>query len=352
MVDTICRDFEIDIAVFRAADARLVAYLDSERLRVAQSLTADVAAALAAEAGEADRAAVLAFLRDRLAGVDVPFDVRAFAETVWADHLTALRQQYGPDSAEWTAGVRTLDDMLWSIVAKERAAQKARLTKMIPTLIGALRQGCVARAVAPERARAFFDALYALHMAAIKPKAAATAHRAAAAPDQAAGGEMRRRRPPHPRPQRPSRGYQRPRRRTAASSEGSSACAAATHPRPCRALDGAVPPDAPAVAPIPAANVHDYVSEMPVGTWLAFDDDGGAVNARLSWVSPLRTKYLFTSRTRSRAFVYTPEELAWALGAGQAAVVVEPVPLFDRAVSAALDTLAARQSATRSPLAA
>jgi hypothetical protein len=352
VVDTICRDFEIDIAVFRAADARLVAYLDGERLRVAQSLTADVAAALAAEAGEADRAAVLAFLRDRLAGVDVPFEVRAFAETVWADHLTALRRQYGPEGAEWTAGVRTLDDMLWSIVAKERAAQKARLTKMIPTLIGALRQGCVALAVAPERARTFFDALYALHMAAIKPKAAAADNRSAAPPDRRPGGEVPKAAVPSataaPKPAVPAAAT--PDRGVAggAARPASAPDASAAEPD----LDAAGPTDAAAVVAIPAANVHDYVSEMPVGTWLAFDGDGVVVNARLSWVSPLRTKYLFTSRTRSRAFVYTPEELAWALGAGQATVVVEPVPLFDRAVSAALDTLAARQAATRSPLAA
>jgi hypothetical protein len=116
------------------------------------------------------------------------------------------------------------------------------------------------------------------------------------------------------------------------------------------AAGGTAPDHATAAAP--AGNVHDYVSEMAVGTWLAFDDDGVAVSARLSWVSPLRTKYLFTSRARSRAFVYTPEELAWGLGAGKVAVVVEPVPLFDRAVSAALDTLAARLPAERGPLAA
>ncbi len=62
--------------------------------------------------------------------------------------------------------------------------------------------------------------------------------------------------------------------------------------------------------------------------------------ARLSWVSPLRSKYIFTSRARTRAIVLTPEELAWRLGAGKATLVVEPVPLFDRAVSAALDSIA------------
>jgi hypothetical protein len=91
------------------------------------------------------------------------------------------------------------------------------------------------------------------------------------------------------------------------------------------------------------ANIHDFVSEMAVGTWLTIGEGDAAVNARLSWVSPLRTKYVFTSRSRTQAYVFSPEDLAWELGTGRAALVVEPVPLFDRAVSAALDSLAARR---------
>jgi hypothetical protein len=104
--------------------------------------------------------------------------------------------------------------------------------------------------------------------------------------------------------------------------------------------------EAPAVAAVPApriANVHDFVAEMVVGTWLAFGRGDTVVNARLSWISPMRSKYLFTTRERSRAIVATPEDLAWQLGAGKATLIVEPVPLFDRAVSAALDTLAAQK---------
>ena len=41
--------------------------------------------------------------------------------------------------------------------------------------------------------------------------------------------------------------------------------------------------------------------------------------------------------------MYTPEELAYEISAGQVSLVVEPVPLFDRAVSAALNELGARQ---------
>ena len=137
-------------------------------------------------------------------------------------------------------------------------------------------------AVPAERSTAFFEALYQLHMAAIKP--------------------------------------------------------APTAP----VIEPAGATDAEVAAPPPQVNVHDYVGEMVVGTWIRFERPEGAIDARLSWVSPLRAKYIFTSRSRSHAFILTPEELAWQLGSGTARLVVEPVPLWDRAVSSALDMLAAR----------
>ncbi len=298
VVDDVCRDFEVDLAVFRKAIGEIQAFVDAERRDSAPALRDDVAAALADEAHEADRAQVRALLRDRLAGIELPFEVRSFAETVWADYLTEVRKRQGGESAEWTQAQQTLDDLLWSIIAKERTAQKARLTKMIPTLISGLRKGCTALELPADRSRAFFETLYGLHMAAIKPA---------------------------------------PRTATAA--------AAATAPAaPAADRDGAIPTLATTAAPLPPGSVHDFVDEMVVGTWLAFDDDGVASSARLSWVSPLRSKYIFTSRSHVRAFVMTPEELAWKLVNGKASLVVEPVPLFDRAVSAALDTLAAHKA--------
>jgi len=104
------------------------------------------------------------------------------------------------------------------------------------------------------------------------------------------------------------------------------------------------PSAVPAVAPSPpAVNVHDFVGEIAIGTWLQFEAAEGPVDARLNWVSPLRTKYIFTSRSSSHGFIVSPEELAYQLGSGTARLVAEPVPLWDRAVSSALDTLAARR---------
>jgi hypothetical protein len=282
VVEDICRDFEIDVTTFGAAERKLQGFIDDERRESDIAVEDDVAAALAAEESEADHSVTRALVRDRLAGLDLPLEVRSFAETIWADYLGDVRARHGEDSATYRSALATLDDLLWSIVAKERTAQKARLTKMIPMLIRGLREGIGARNVDADRAKRFLDELYQLHMSAIKP-------------------------PPPP--------------------------ATATL---------VPPPEAPG-ASHKVGNVYDFVSEMPAGTWLAFRRDAETINARLTWVSPLRSKYVFTSRARRRAFVFSPEELAYELGSGRAALVVEPVPLFDRAVSAALDTLASKR---------
>jgi len=291
VIDRICADFEVDVAIFETADAHLADFVQAERSSTSTALFGEVAAALATEESEADRSAARASVRDRLAGTEMPFEVRSFIETTWSEYLADLHRQHGEGSEPWNSALATLDDLLWSIVVKERAGQKARLTKMIPTLVARLRKGCIAIHVPAERARAFLDALYGLHMEAIKSLPVASP----AAPDGAAAG--------------------------------------------------AVP-----VVPVAAFNVHDYVSEMGVGTWLAFAQPDETVHARLTWISPLRTKYIFTSHSRARAFVRAPEELAYELGRGKASLLVEPVPLWDRAVSAALDTIAARRPSGNVPL--
>jgi hypothetical protein len=296
VIDEVCRDFKVDVAVFEEADAKLQEFVDAEQRKVAAALDQEVAAALSAEESEADRSHVRALIRDKLAGRTLPFDVRSFSETTWADYLTSLRVQHGSRSDDWHAAVQTLDDLLWSITAKERTAQKARLAKMVPPLIRSLRAGGASVKVGDDRMKPFLEAVYQLHMAAIKPKGA-----------------------------RPAAG----------------------------ASDAKGPPtvtESDTVQKI--GNVHDFVSEMVIGTWIAFKGGDEVVTARLSWVSPLRSKYLFTSRSRSRAIVLTPEELAWSLGAGKATLVVEPVPLFDRAVSAALDSFATKKVPEGTPVAA
>src|SRR5206468_5686520 len=143
--------------VFDGADAKLQEFIDGEQRKLAASLDTEVAGVFAAEEDDADRSHVRAFIRDKLAGVNIPFDVRSFSETTWADYLTLLRAEHGVESDAWRGAVQTLDDLLWSITSKERTAQKARLAKLVPGLIRNLRAGAAALRIDDDRMRPFLD---------------------------------------------------------------------------------------------------------------------------------------------------------------------------------------------------
>lgn len=282
VVDELCRDFEIDLAAFARADQRVADFVELERERLKAATSKDIETARSIEAGDVDRAEVRNLVRERLAGLAVPFDVHSFIETNWADYLTMLRGRDGNDSPAYLDAIETIDNLLWSITAKERNAQKTRLAKMVPKLIGSLRKGVLAMHVEPARANLFFEAIYALHVAAISPRARVAGDASASLPAESAS----------------------------------------------RVVD-----------------VHDFVGDIAVGTWVSFTvEDGATLAARLTWVSPLRGKYIFANHTPARILRFTAEELAYELGTGRAKVIVEPVPLFDRAVSTALDKLAAQST--------
>lgn len=280
VIDDIVSNFDIDIAVFRRADEGVRDFIEVERRQNLTAVAGGVARTRAQEEREAHRAAVISIVRERLAGIDPPFEVRSFIETVWTDYLASVYCEPGAESEARKAALATLDDMLWSILTKERSGQRARLAKMVPGLVAGLRKGCNALNLGAERTKPLFNALLQLHMAAIKPAVAGS------------------------RPQAVEPGLPMP--------------------------DG---------SPV---NVHDYVVELIVGTWLSFTEGDEVADARLTYISPQRTKYVFTGRHHSTSRMFTPEELAYMLGSGKAHVLAEPVPLWDRAVSAALDELASR----------
>jgi len=91
-------------------------------------------------------------------------------------------------------------------------------------------------------------------------------------------------------------------------------------------------------------NLHDFVADLVLGTWLAFDQGGTIVKSRLSWISPWRATYIFANRSGSILVVFTPEELAWEMSTGRVTLIQEPVPLFERAMSATLEYLAGQKT--------
>ncbi len=249
VVDDICRDFEIDVAVFRTANARLVGVHRSR----------------AAEGRDGDD-------RRRRGGAD------RRAERIGP--LARARVPPRPPRGRRRAvrGARIRRDRVGR--AHGAAAPRPRT-----------RQRGVERRRGHARRHALEHRRQGTH------GAEGPAHQDDPVADRRAA------------PRRGARATSRPSAR-ARSSRRSTSC---TWRRSSRRRRTPRRPAAAPAAPAPVVSIHDYVSEMAVGTWLSFTKEDKPINARLTWVSPLRTKYLFTSRSRARAFVYTPEELAYEL---------------------------------------
>ncbi len=79
--------------------------------------------------------------------------------------------------------------------------------------------------------------------------------------------------------------------------------------------------------------------EIKVGTWVEFRTSEDKVErAKLSWISPISAKYLFVNRKGLKVADKTVLGLAHELRQGRA-MILEDVPLFDRALDAIVERL-------------
>ena len=86
-------------------------------------------------------------------------------------------------------------------------------------------------------------------------------------------------------------------------------------------------------------SVQSGGDELKAGDWLEFrDGDDSRMQASLSYISPLKGTYLFVNRQGEKVGEYSLYQLARELRAGRA-VVLEDVPLIDRAMSSLVGAL-------------
>ncbi|HWS25167.1 MAG TPA: DUF1631 family protein, partial [Xanthomonadales bacterium] len=91
---------------------------------------------------------------------------------------------------------------------------------------------------------------------------------------------------------------------------------------------------------------YDLARGIKVGTWVEFrHGETRAERAKLSWVSPISSKFLFVNRKGLKVADKTIWALASELRHGRA-MLLEDVPLFDRALDAIVERL--KSSVTQS----
>src|SRR5450631_104356 len=277
-------DFGDDLVVFETAKCELDAFLDHERARSNQQLAEAVPSLIAQDERAAARDEAAAALEARLAGRIIPPAVRAFLDHECVERLTAVCLEQGSGSSAWERQLGLVDDLIWSIAPKTQRIGRKRLAKMVPQLLRRIDEDCSTDEVAQARRQALRSCLFELHLAAMKAGGGATSQ---GAPTGVPAASM-----PHP---------------------------SRTDPKTSQPRD----PD----------EYDEQVVALVRGDWCTFTGDRGERTlARLGWRAPQRKRLLFTHRDGSTAFVQTPQSLAEAFRTGRAAVAIEAIPLFERAM--------------------
>lgn len=306
VVETLLKDFDDDVDIFDhlLADFREFSQSIRKRAEVAELRAAE--AARGRERLQAARKTAAREVLARIEGKALPEVIRHLLTRPWANVLVLTILRQGEGSHAWKSALRVADELVWAAQPKQSDQERNRLRALIPEMEKALRQSLAMVAYHENDVRTLIgdlNAFYALQLepGKVVPEAPATP------PVQAADGAG------------------------AESSEESFVEEIAAQPE---ADEGA----AAEVEQIEDEH-YEVAKGLKVGVWIEFRPAAGrAERAKLSWISPISSKYLFVNRKGLKVADRTVWSLAAEFRAGRA-LLLEDVPLFDRALDAIVERL-------------
>jgi len=313
-VESLLKDFDDDLTVFDRTRKDFEAFLEGNKKR------ADLAEQRAAEATRgreklhAARRQAAKEILQRVDGRDLPEIVHSVLTRPWANYLVLTLLRQGEDSNEWRHALRFADEFAWSAEPKVTDADRTRLKGLLPALEKGLRHGLATVAYHENDVKQLMVELNAFYRNLLQG-ADTTPAAAAAAANEEGGFEI----------------------------VGKAVATAAAVESPIEEVVLREEEEESA-----EANYADddeclkQAREMKVGTWVEFTEpnSGNKERAKLSWISPISSKYLFVNRKGLKVSDKTVFALAAEIRRGQA-VVLEEVPLFDRALDAIVERLKA-----------
>ncbi|HEX7339888.1 MAG TPA: DUF1631 family protein, partial [Rhodanobacteraceae bacterium] len=301
IVETLLQEFDDDMDIFVRLSRELADFLATSRKRAELSEQRVAEAVRGREKLQQARRHAAQAILARIDNQDLPELVRGILTRAWANYLVLTLLRQGQDSQEFRVALRFVDDFVWSTLPKQNDAERDRLRRLLPLLEKSLRHGLATVAFQDSDVESLMAQLNALYRAQLGEAPAPADASATAAP--------------LPIP---------------ASVEAIATPAAEAEAEAERKEVEALDEDDPSVA---------CVRSLKVGNWLEFTDkDGQVERAKLSWISPISGKYLFVNRRGLKVADKTIAQLAGEF-ANSTAVVLEELPLFDRALDAIVERL-------------
>jgi len=168
IVQTILSDFETDMTIFNnlLTDFRSFLEKDKRRAQILEQRTID------AEDGKAKseraRLQVDSVLNRLTSGHDLPAPAQKLLRDAWGNVLFIISLKQGVESAEWQAGIRTAQQLVWSLTAPMSKENRQGLLKLVPQLLQKLREGLEDISYSPFETTQLFKQLEALHLARLR----------------------------------------------------------------------------------------------------------------------------------------------------------------------------------------
>ncbi len=312
VVETVLTEFDDDLAVIEHEVASFDQFIHQHRKRaeLAEQRAAEVTRGR--EKLHAARRNAAREILVRIGNRELPAVVHNVLSRPWANYLVLTELRHGSTSDEWKNALRFADEFVWSAVPKTSEGEKARLRALLPQLEKALRHGLGTVAYHEGDVRVLMQELSQFYQRILNGEALELKTAEQVIADN-----------------------------VAESTGGGASDATAQAPSPVEEIvmsSGT----GEAADPVDAAEDDEYsetARQMKVGTWVEFiDETGNRERAKLSWISPITAKYLFVNRRGLKVCDKTVAALAVELRRGTA-LILEEVPLFDRALDAIVERL-------------
>ena len=314
VVETLLKEFDDDLGVFERTHKDFNAFVDAHKKRAELAEQRAAEATRGREKLHAARRIAAREILKRLEGRQLPQIIQNVLSRPWANYLVLTLLRQGEESSEWKSALQFADEFVWSADSALSEEDKMRLTGVLPSLEKSLRHGLITVAYHENDVKQVMQELRTFYQHVLK-------------------GDL------------PSK-HESTANSAVGSEPDASIYRAATSPVEDMVMADVEEIDALADADYSADDTFlKLAKEMTVGTWVEFTDfnAGSKERAKLSWISPISAKYLFVNRKGLKVSDKTVFALATELQQGSA-VILEEVPLFDRALDAIVERLKSAHS--------
>lgn len=307
IVASLLHDYDDDTEIFKTQLERLNRFISTSDMRSERAEKRAADAAKGKEKLQAARRTAAREILSRSQDAQVPDLIRNILTRPWANYLVLTLLRQGEESAEWRAARRFIDDLITSARPPANDADRAKIRDMLPNIEKNLRHGLATVAFSDSDVRRLMRALGRFYH-----------------------GQLGEHPPGDDNMEQPED--------------------AAPEPVIPESVEEIIEPEEH-VEPIHPEVTQDSpalqaAKALKVGNWVEFvSEKGQRDRAKLSWISPISGKYLFVNRRGLKVCDLTLNALAASIHDGST-VVLEEVPLFDRALDAIVERLKKDQPAT------